>query len=124
MTRVAIQPSIPGGATAQLMGGFDCEGENLAVILGTEGSVTIPQFYQATQFTVNSRRDGTREYRYALEHEGHHYQFMHAAEMIRGDPRLLVMPLKETVKLCAADAGDPLPPWDFFTLGKRAKRGE
>lgn len=99
-TRVAIQLQYPGGATAQLMGGFDCEGENLAVILGTEGSVTIPQFYQATQFTVNSRRDGTREYRYAPEHEGHHYQFMHAAEMIRaGIHDSPVMPLKETVKL-------------------------
>ena len=98
--RVALQLRYPNGATAHLMGAFDCMSDHTAMILGTEGSVLIPQFYQATQFTVFSRRFGRKEYRYAPEHEGHHYQFVHAAEMIRaGVHDSPVMPLKETVAL-------------------------
>jgi len=98
--RVVMQLQYPGGATAHLIGAFDCVEKNDAVIFGSEGRIEIPEYYHPTQFTVYSLKDGVKEYRYAPEYEGHHYQFQHAADLIRtGVCDSPVMPLEETVKL-------------------------
>ena len=97
---IAVQLQYSGGATAQLMGAFDCANQDMAIVFGSEGSVVIPEYYHPTHFTVYGKKTGVKEYSYAPENEGHHYQFMHAADMIgAGICDSPVMPLAETVRL-------------------------
>lgn len=97
--RTVAQLRYASGATAQLMCGVDVEGDSRMVVFGTKARVDIPEFWRATQLEIV--RGGEREVlAFPSETEGHHHQFVHAADCIRsGKTESPVMPLDETVSL-------------------------
>ena len=93
--RTCMQLVYPGGATAQLMSGVDVNGTSGMTILTEKARIDVPDFWHATRLVING---GTMEF--PPENEGHHHQFVHAAEMIAaGKTESPVMPLVETVYL-------------------------
>ncbi len=87
------------GATAQLMCGIDVNGDSNMTVYCTDARVDIPDFWHATRFAV-TRGGETQTFTFPPENEGHHHQFVHAADCIRrGVFDSPVMPLAETVQL-------------------------
>lgn len=102
--RMAMQLEYANGATAQLMTAVDCSyndsSDAVAIVYGTEGSIELPEYAHLTRFTVRSAKHGVKEYTYPLENEGHHYQFMHAHDMIEaGKQESPVMTWEESAEI-------------------------
>lgn len=94
--RFAVQVGFDGGAQAQILCAVNMATESRAVLYGTEGFVEIPDFWHATQYTVNIGRK-SETFRFPPENEGHRHEFSHAAECIlKGLTESPVMPLDET----------------------------
>lgn len=81
--RFAIQMLYPSGATAQIVCAGDVTTESREVIFGTEGRIEIPDFWHPTRFSVFYANGEREDHAYRPENEGHHYEFMHAADCIR-----------------------------------------
>jgi predicted dehydrogenase len=97
--RTVAQLRYQSGATAQLMCGVDVNGDSKMTVFGTEARVDIPDFWHATRLEIARGRD-TEILAFPPETEGHHHQFVHAADLIRrGLTESPVMPLTETVNL-------------------------
>lgn len=93
--RTAMQLGFADGATAQLMSGIDVNGTSVMTIYADKANVVVPDFWHATQLIVNGNM-----IQFPEENEGHHHQFVHAAEMIAaGRTESDVMPLDETIRL-------------------------
>ena len=98
--RFALQLSYPGGATAQLMCGMDCRNDHKFLIFGSKGMAEVPEFWRPTSFIVRDCNGKETVYHFAPETEGHHYQFVHAADLIKaGIFESPIMPLEETAQL-------------------------
>lgn len=96
--RFSMQLAFADGATAQLMSGIDVTGDSCQVLYGTKGRIVIPDFWHPTEFTVYYASGEVEHHRYRPENEGHHYEFVHAAECIeKGVLDSPVMPLAETL---------------------------
>ncbi|MGI6238466.1 MAG: Gfo/Idh/MocA family protein [Christensenellales bacterium] len=97
--RTVAQLSYASGATAQFFCAVDTAGDSRMTVYGTAARVEIPDFWHATQFTVH-RGGEAQLHSFPPENEGHHHQFIHAAECIRaGKTESPLMPLDETVAL-------------------------
>jgi len=99
--RTSVQLQYASGATAQMMCGFDACAQQAMVIYGTKGTVSIPGFWHPIGFTVYQNGMPAKEYCFQPEHEGHHYQFDHAAECITmGLMESPVVSLTESFAIC------------------------
>ncbi len=93
--RTVMQIEYSDGATAQLMSGIDVNGTSMMTVYAEKATVVIPDFWHAEKFIINGE-----ETVFSPENEGHHYQFVHAAECIfAGKTESEIMPLDETVQL-------------------------
>ncbi|MBQ8952866.1 MAG: Gfo/Idh/MocA family oxidoreductase [Clostridia bacterium] len=81
--RMAAQLQFPGGATAQIMGGMDACAPSHLLIYGTEGCVTMEDFWHPTAFTLVGIDGRREEYTFRPENEGFHHEFEEAARCIR-----------------------------------------
>lgn len=97
--RTAAQFRYDSGATAQLMCGVDVNGDSRMTVFGTLARVDIPDFWHATRLEIARGRE-TEILEFPPETEGHHHQFVHAADCIRrGLTESCVMGLNETINL-------------------------
>ena len=93
--RTVMQLVYADGGTAQLMSGVDVNSESRMVIFAEKATVIIPDFWHAERLVINGD-----EIIFPAEYEGHHHQFVHAAERIaEGYTESDIMPLDETVRL-------------------------
>ncbi len=81
--RFAVQMLYPSGATAQFGCGCDVTMRSTEMIYGAKGLIEIPEFWHPTSFTLQRASGETETHTFPPENEGHHYEFMHAAECIR-----------------------------------------
>lgn len=93
--RTAMQLRYPSGATAQLMSAIDVNGTSRMTIYDRRATIEIPDFWHATRLIINGN-----EIKFPDENEGHHHQFVHAAEMIAaGRTASDVMPPEESIRI-------------------------
>lgn len=93
--RAAVQLRYPDGATAQYMVALDVATPNDMTIYTERAVVELPYFWGGTEMRINGR-----VFRFPPEHEGHHHEFVHAAECIRaGLTESSIMPLSETLAI-------------------------
>lgn len=93
--RTSMQLRYASGATAQLMSATDVNGTSRMTIYAQRATVEIPDFWHATRLIINGK-----EMKFPDENEGHHHQFVHAADMIAaGRTESDVMPPDETIRL-------------------------
>lgn len=93
--RTSMQLRYASGATAQLMSAIDVKGTSRMTIYASKATVEIPDFWHATRLIINGE-----EIKFPDENEGHHHQFVHAAEMIAsGRTESSIMPPDETIRL-------------------------
>ena len=79
---MSLQLQYASGATAQLMTGIDTFAPSVLHVYGTEGYVTVDNFWHADSFTV-VKPDGTREERkFTAWNEGFFHEFDEAAHCI------------------------------------------
>ena len=81
--RASIQMQYPSGATVQILSAFDAMGESREVIYGDAGRIVVPDFWHPTSFTLTAAGGKPTVYHFRDEAEGHHYEFIHAADCIR-----------------------------------------
>lgn len=81
--RTCLQMHFPSGATAQMVCGMDAAGNNGMAVYGTKGYIFMPDFWRPHEFTIIGADGQPRHVEFKPEHEGHHYEFDHAAECIR-----------------------------------------
>jgi predicted dehydrogenase len=97
--RTIAQLRYASGATAQLMCGVDVNGDSKMTVYCTNARVDIPDFWHATRLEITRGRE-VEILEFPPETEGHHHQFVHAADLIRsGATESPVMSLDETVRL-------------------------
>jgi predicted dehydrogenase len=97
--RTVAQFQYASGATAQLMCGVDVNGDSSLTVFGTLARVDIPDFWHATRLEITRGRE-LEILEFPPETEGHHHQFVHAADCIHGGrTESPVMPLDQTVQL-------------------------
>lgn len=85
-TAVDIRAEYPGGVTAKLYCGTDRETPGSLELVFSDARVHVPDFWHAESYTV-FRGDEEETVEFQKEHEGHHYEFDHAAWCInRGLP--------------------------------------
>ena len=95
--RFAVQMLYPSGATAQIGCGCDVTMCSTEMIYGSEGMIEIPEFWHPTRFTLRRASGEEEVHTFRPENEGHHYEFMHAADCIRkGLGESPVITLEET----------------------------
>lgn len=93
--RTVMQLEYANGATAQLMSGIDVNGTSMMTVYAQKATVVIPDFWHATRLIVNGEVIELPQ-----ENEGHHHQFVHAAEVIAaGGTESSIMSLDETIRL-------------------------
>lgn len=93
--RTSMQLRYASGATAQLMSAIDVNGTSRMTVYARRAMVEIPDFWHATRLIINGK-----EMKFPDENEGHHHQFVHAADMIAaGRTSSDIMPPEETVRL-------------------------
>ncbi|MBQ3080713.1 MAG: Gfo/Idh/MocA family oxidoreductase [Clostridia bacterium] len=96
---VAFQLSWPSGASAQLFSAVDTATEARAVIYGETGTIEIPDFWHAAEYTL-IRNGESEHFAFPKENEGHFHQFEHACELIlRGKTESPVMPHTDTLRI-------------------------
>ncbi|MGI6172667.1 MAG: Gfo/Idh/MocA family protein [Christensenellales bacterium] len=98
-----IQLLYENGAMAQLFSSVEFSGNSTQCIFGTEGRITIPDFWHPTRMEVVSYRDGcTVQYAFPAENEGFYHEFLHVRDCIlRGLSESPIMPLAETEQIHA-----------------------
>jgi len=90
--RAAVQLRYPGGATAQYMVALDVATPNNLTVYTEKAVVELPFFWAGTELRINGE-----VHTFPPEHEGHHHEFVHAAECIRaGLTESPILPLAET----------------------------
>ena len=98
--RTCVQMMYADGKTAQFMCGMDASCDNTLRILGTKGFIVMPEFWHPWAFTLYQNGAEPRAFTFAQEHEGHHYEFDHAAECILGGlTESPVVPLSESLQV-------------------------
>lgn len=104
--RMSAQLLYPDGRTAHAMCGMDAQTDDMMRIYGTKGFIEMPGFWHPNRFTVHADGRAPQPFVFPEEHEGHHYQFDHAAACIReGRTESPVVTLAETMalsELCTA----------------------
>lgn len=100
-SRACAVMKYPGGATAGILCATDTAGSDELIIYGSSGVLRVPEFWRATRYTVEMPGHAPVTHRFRAEHEGHHYEFDHAAECISGGlTESPVMPLSDSAGLC------------------------
>lgn len=102
----SVQMQYANGAIAQLFCGMDARGNDWLQLFGTKGYIKMPNCWHPMRFTLCLKGQPEQEFTFAQEHEGHHYEFDHAARCIQqGLLESPVMPLSESLavsKICTA----------------------
>ena len=80
--RTVVNLKYEGGATAQFMCAVDTSGDSRMTVYGSKARVDIPEFWRATRLMI-TRGGATEVLDFPPETEGHHHQFVHAAQCIR-----------------------------------------
>lgn len=96
--RMSVQLLFENGVTGQFFCGMDVTSGQSMLLYGTEGTIEIPAFWEAS--TVILRRNGCEEeiFRYPHTFENFHYEFDHAAQCIQqGKTESPVVPLAESL---------------------------
>ncbi len=95
-----VQMMYPSGATAYWYCACDVTTGSDLDIYCEKGQIHVPDFWHPTKVETIYYRSGREVREFPPENEGHHYEFVHAAECIRegmiGSP---VMPVSESEKL-------------------------
>lgn len=100
-SRSAALLQYASGATASILCATDTAGSDEMIIYGENGTIRVPHFWGATRYTVTISGQRPVLHRFKAEHEGHHYQFDHAAKCIlSGALTSPVMPIEESIALC------------------------
>lgn len=80
--RMSAQMLFESGATAQFFCGMDAASGQTMTLYGTEGYIRIPRFWCPNRVELYPRGQAERVFEFPAEHEGHHYEFDHAARCI------------------------------------------
>lgn len=87
----------PGGQTAVLSSSVHTQGQNEAIIVGTEGSIRIPEFWHAQQAELRLHGKAPELFDGTFTSTGYDYEARHAQECLRkGLKESPVIPLGES----------------------------
>lgn len=81
-TLCAINVEFPQGLAA-LMCGLEADAQPDATLMGTEGSIYVPDFYHPRRLHVRKRGEIERVMTFPYEEEGYAYEVQHVCECVR-----------------------------------------
>lgn len=94
----AIAVEFPQGL-AMLMCGLEAEAQPDAILMGTEGSIYVPDFYHPRRLHVRKKGEVERVMTFPYEEEGFAYEVQHVCECVRkGMPQSDIMPWSDSLE--------------------------
>lgn len=78
----AVSMEFPQGLAA-FIAGFDAQAQPDAMLMGTKGSIYVPEYYHPRRLHLRKEGEVERVYAYPYEEEGFAYQVQHVCECVR-----------------------------------------
>ena len=94
----AIAMEFPHGL-ATLMCGFEAQSQDDALLMGTEGSIYVPDFYHPRRLHLRKKGEVERVVTFPFQPEGFCYEVQHVCDCVRkGMPQSDIMPWSDTLE--------------------------